>query len=123
MASYVLLVDDEELIRNFLRRRLEGWGFAVEEAENATQALRRMLAEPAGIAIIDIRMPGRDGLWLAEQVRERWPQTAIIMASGADDIRSIETSRRIGAVDYVPKPFDREILRQALVRAVTAIGE
>ena len=123
MASYVLLVDDEELIRNFLRRRLEGWGFAVEEAENATQALRRMLAEPAGIAIIDIRMPGRDGLWLAEQIRERWPRTAIIMASGADDIRSIETSRRIGAVDYVPKPFDREILRQALVRAVTAIGE
>ena len=46
----------------------------------------------------DIRMPGRDGLWLAEQIRERWPRTAIIMASGADDIRSIETSRRIGAL-------------------------
>lgn len=123
MASHVLVVDDEEPIRNFLRRRLEGWGFAVEEAESATQALHRMLAEPAEIAIIDIRMPGRDGLWLAEQIRDRWPKTAIIMASGADDIRSIETSRRVGAIDYVPKPFDREILRQALVRAVTAIGE
>ena len=76
-----------------------------------------MLAEPADIAIIDIRMPGRDGLWLAEQICQRWSKTAIIMATGADDIASIEKSRKVGAVAYVLKPFDRELLRQALIRA------
>ena len=120
--AYVLVVDDEKPIRNFLRRRLEGWGFAVEEAQSAAQAVEQMLAEPAEIAIIDIRIPGRDGLSLAEEIHDRWPRTAIIMASGVDDLASTETSRRIGAVAYVPKPFDREILRQALVRAVTAAG-
>jgi DNA-binding NtrC family response regulator len=120
MASYVLIVDDEEPIRRFLRRRLEGWGYTVKEAESATQALERMLSEPAAIAIIDITMPGRDGLWLAEQIRKRWSKTAIIMATGADDMRSVEESRQLGAVDYVLKPFDRELLRQALVRASEA---
>ena len=82
-----------------------------------------MLSEPAAIAIIDIRMPGHDGLWLAEQIRERWSKTAIIIATGADDVTSIEKSRKLGAVDYVLKPFDRELLRQALHRAANATDE
>jgi DNA-binding response OmpR family regulator len=117
MAFTVLIVDDEERIRVFLRRRLEIWNFVVRDADSATQALELMLAEPADIAIIDIGMPGRDGLWLAEQIRQRWDNTAIIMATGADDIASIEKSRKVGAVAYVLKPFDRELLRQALIRA------
>lgn len=120
MVSYVLVVDDEQPIRALLRRRLERWGYTVKEAESATQALERMLSEPAAVAIIDIQMPGRDGLSLAKQIRQRWSKTAIIMATGADDMRSIEESRQLGAVDYVLKPFDRELLRQALVRASEA---
>src|SRR5688500_4047918 len=116
-ASYVLVVDDEESIRTVLRRRLNGWGYTAKEAHNAATALEQILAEPAAIAIIDIRMPGHDGLWLAEQIRQRWTKTAIIMATGADDLALIEKSRKLGAVDYVLKPFDRELLRQALVRA------
>ena len=123
MASYVLVVDDEEPIRSFLRRRLEGWGYTVRGAGSATAALELMVADPATIAIIDIGMPGHDGLWLAEQIRQRWSKTAIIMATGADDMRSIEESRQLGAVDYLLKPFDRELLRQALVRASNAIGD
>lgn len=117
MASYVLVVDDEESIRRFLRRRLESWGYSVREANSATEALERMLSEPAKIAIIDIKMPGRDGLWLAEQIRQRWSKTAIIIATGADDTGSIQRSIELGAADYVRKPFERELLRQALVRA------
>jgi len=65
MASYVLVVDDEEPIRSFLRRRLEGWGYTVRGAGSATAALELMVADPATIAIIDIGIPGHDGLWLA----------------------------------------------------------
>jgi response regulator of citrate/malate metabolism len=62
-------------------------------------------------------MPVHDGIWLAEQVRERWPQTAVIMASSAQDMETVMRMRKQGAVDYVTKPFGREMLRQALLRA------
>jgi DNA-binding NtrC family response regulator len=118
LAPHVLIVDDEPSIRRLLRRQLERWGYTVKEAVNATEAYRMMLSEPASIALIDIRMPGsHDGLWLAERIHDNWMETAIIMASGADDIRSIEISRRLGAVDFLSKPFDRELLVQALRRA------
>jgi DNA-binding NtrC family response regulator len=118
LMPHVLVVDDEAPIRRLLRRRLEEWGYTVKEASNATEAYRMMLGEPASIVVIDIRMPGtHDGLWLAERIHQQWAETAIIMASGVNDIPSIETSRRLGAVDFVAKPFDRELLVQALRRA------
>ena len=116
----VLVVDDEVSIRNFLRRRLEGWGFTVRDAADAAAALQSMLSAPADIAIVDIRMPSHDGLWLLQRIREKWPNTTVIMATGADDTASIEQSRKLGAVDYVLKPFDRELLHQALMRAMAA---
>jgi CheY-like chemotaxis protein len=117
MASYVLVVDDEKSICELLRRQLEGWGYSVQTALSAAQALEIMLVEPASIAIIDLKMPGRDGLWLADQFRKRWEKTAVVIATGTDDIASIEQCRQMGAVDYVLKPFDREMLRQAMIRA------
>ena len=122
MASYVLVVDDEKSICELLRRQLEGWGYSVKTALSAAEALEAMLEETASIAIIDVKMPGRDGLWLADRFRTRWPKTAVVIATASDDISSIETSRRMGAVDYVLKPFDREMLRQAMVRASSRAG-
>ena len=115
--SYVLVVDDEAPIRNFLRRRLEGWGHKVKEASSATDALERMVEDPAAILLIDIHMPDHDGVWLAERIHERWSESVIIMASAVDDIPSVENSRKLGVVDFVRKPFDRELLLQALRRA------
>ena len=106
--TYVLVVDDEAPICRLLTRWLESWGYAV-------------MAEPASIMLCDIRMPGHDGLWLLERVRTRWPQTAIIMATGVDDIETVAKSQREGVVDYVTKPFGRELLLQALRRAEAAL--
>lgn len=117
----VLVVDDEPPVRQLLRRWLQAWGYAVTEAGNAAEALEVMLAGPASIMLCDIRMPGNDGLWLAERVREKWPHTAIIMATGVDDMPTVVKSRQAGAVDYVLKPFGRELLRQAFDRANAAL--
>jgi CheY-like chemotaxis protein len=115
--SYVLVVDDEGSIRALLRRWLEGWGYESKEASNGSEAIDRMTEEPAAIILCDVMMPVHDGIWLAEQVRERWPQTAVIMASSAQDMETVMRMRNEGAVDYVTKPFGREMLRQALLRA------
>jgi CheY-like chemotaxis protein len=114
---YVLVVDDEESIRKLLSRWLTGWGYQTKEAGNANEAIERMTAEPAAIMLCDVMMPVHDGIWLAEQVRARWPQTAVIMASSAQDMETVMRMRKQGAVDYVTKPFGREMLRQALQRA------
>ena len=115
--TQVLVVDDEPAIRRFLMRWLEGWGYAVREAGTATEALALMMAEPASIVLCDIKMPGHDGLWLVERLHEKWPGTAVIMASCIDDLPTVMRSRQQGAVDYVQKPFGRELLRQSLQRA------
>jgi CheY-like chemotaxis protein len=114
---YVLVVDDEESIRKLLTRWLSGWGYESKEAPNAKDALDTMTVEPAAIMLCDVMMPVHDGIWLAEQVRDRWPQTAVIMASSAQDMETVMRMRKQGAVDYVTKPFGREMLRQALLRA------
>jgi len=115
--AYVLVVDDEESIRRLLTRWLDGWGYQSKEAANADEAIARMTEEPAAIMLCDVMMPVHDGIWLTEQVRQRWPQTAVVMASSAQDMETVMRMRKQGAVDYVTKPFGREMLRQALLRA------
>lgn len=119
----VLVVDDDPSIRHVLRRWLEHWGYTVSTAENATDALAVNFAEPAQILFCDIRMPGQDGFWLIDQVHQAWPDTAIIMITGLDDFQTVMKARRQGAVDYVTKPFGRELLHQALERAKAALNK
>jgi CheY-like chemotaxis protein len=113
----VLVVDDDESIRRLLTRWLAGWNYDAKEAANADDAIVMMTTQPADIILCDVNMPVHDGIWLAEQVRGRWPQTAVIMASSAQDMETVMRMRKQGAVDYVTKPFGREMLRQALQRA------
>ena len=115
--AYVLVVDDEEAIRRLLMRWLGGWGYDAKGVASADAAVEMMAAEPADIVLTDVMMPVHDGIWLAGQVRDRWPQTAVIMASSAQDMDTVIQMRKQGAVDYVTKPFGREMLRQALQRA------
>jgi DNA-binding NtrC family response regulator len=114
---YVLIVDDEASIRDFLTRWLQAWGYTVKAAESADEAIAVMSEEPASIMLCDVMMPGRDGLALLAEVRQRWPKTAVIMATALQDLQTVMRSRADGAVDYVTKPFGREPLHQALRRA------
>lgn len=116
-GGHVLIVDDEPPIRMILTRWLTGWGYRVRDVGSAVEALDVMAAEPADIVLCDIAMPEHDGLWLAEQLHTRWPQTAIVMSTGRDDPQTVRTSRKLGAVAYVTKPFDPDLLRQALDHA------
>ncbi len=118
-GSYVLVVDDEPVVREFLKRCLVGWGYSVNQAVSAAEALEFMTAQPASVVLCDIRMPDHDGLWLTEQLRARWPDTAVIMTTATDDVETIAKSRELGAVDYLTKPINREQLLQA-VRRVTS---
>src|SRR5438876_373966 len=73
---------------------------------------------PPAVALCDIRMPGHDGLWLAQQIRQEWPETAVIMATGVQDVASAVASLRQGVIDYLTKPFGRDRLRDAVSRGL-----
>src|SRR5687767_14910890 len=97
--SYILVVDDETTVREFLSRCLENCGYASRQAAGADEALDLMTAEPASAVLCDIRMPGHDGLWLAERLREGWPQVPVVMITAIDDVQTVRRGRELGAVE------------------------
>lgn len=117
----VLVVDSEELIRDVLTQWLQSWGYDALAVSAADEALEYMQASPAEIVIADAAMPEHDILWLLNQLRERWPDTLVIMESGTDDLETALRTRLHGAFDHVPKPLAHETLHQTLERARTAI--
>src|SRR5512145_629829 len=112
----VLVVDDEKNIR----RTLEGAGYAVLEAETAEQALESLQAEPVDVGIFDIRLPGMDGLTLLGKARELRRDLPVIVVSGHAETDDVVEAIKRGAIDFFPKPVDRErvlvSLRNALAR-------
>ena len=117
----ILVVDDEALIRDVLSRRLTQWGHEVVTASGAEAALAEMEKAPAQIVFSDVIMPLHDGLWLAQKLRERWPDAIIVAVSGALEVETVVKMRQYGAIDYVTKPIGREMLHQALERALARL--
>jgi two-component system OmpR family response regulator len=113
----ILVVDDEEHIVNFLRMGLSFEGFVVATAEDADVALRQVDDFRPHLVILDLMLPGMDGLDLAERL-VRDPDLAIIMLTARDQIADRVIGLNVGADDYVVKPFDFEEL-VARIRAVS----
>jgi CheY-like chemotaxis protein len=76
-ARTVLVVDDEASVRNIMRRWLVSRGYLVSLAADAAKALEHLSTSPTAVALCDLNMPGRDGLWLADQLRREYPDTAV----------------------------------------------
>jgi putative nucleotidyltransferase with HDIG domain len=110
----VLVVDDDVSLRPMLAAWVNRFGFSASEAESAEAALDHLAHTPADIAVCDVNMPGRDGVWLASQIRDRYPTTAVIMATSVDDSDIAVSTLSNDVVDYLLKPFDSVRLREAL---------
>jgi putative nucleotidyltransferase with HDIG domain len=114
----VLVVDDEPSVRNVMRRWLESRGYAVTVAGDADEALQCLAQAPAAVVVCDLRMPGQGGLWLTDLLRREFPDIAVVIATGVNDVAAAVEGLRQGVVDYLTKPFDRERLFDAVARAV-----
>jgi putative nucleotidyltransferase with HDIG domain len=106
----VLIVDDDDALRETLRAWIDGLGYPTREADTAERGLAALF----DIAVCDVNMPGASGVWLAAQIRDHFPATAIVMATAARDIEAAVASLRNDVVDYLLKPFDEERLAEAL---------
>jgi len=113
----ILVVDDEPDVREVLEEYLGAHGYAAIGADSAAAARTLAAQQPVDLALVDIHMPGEDGLSLARHLRERYAALAIIMLTSAGTVMDRVVGLEVGADDYVPKPFDpRELV--ARVRSV-----
>jgi putative two-component system response regulator len=122
--TLVLVVEDQPQMRQLLHEWLEADGAMVAEAATAEEGLTLATSgEPPAVALVDLRLPGRSGLWLADQLRTASPHTGVVVITGVHDFDVAVKSLQNGVVDYVAKPFSRARLQQALQRALAAHSE
>jgi two-component system response regulator AtoC len=117
MPRKVLIVDDEENIRLVLRTLLEKKGYAVQTAESAERALEIVTEEAPDFVLADVKMPGMSGIDLCRELRARSPQLTVIMMSAYGSVELALDAVRVGAYDYVAKPFKQDEVLFALAKA------
>lgn len=101
----VLVVDDDENIAFALTQLLEGNGCRVLTAWSSQKALELLADTEPAVALLDIVLPGTDGLRLAAQIKSRWPACEIVMMTGQSSVETVVEAIHTGAFDYLAKPF------------------
>jgi putative nucleotidyltransferase with HDIG domain len=113
-----LVVDDEPRLRRVIVHLLESEGFRCLEAGTGVEALRLMESDVAPLVISDLRMPEMDGVSLLRHIIDRWPFTAVIMVSAVSDVEMAVKCLKLGAFDYVSKPFNLDEVRARVEQAL-----
>lgn len=117
-GTTVLVLDDEDGIRQALTRFLSRLGYQVQAAANATEALQQQAAHHAQVMLCDIRMPDSSGVELLPRMLAQDPDLAIIMLTAIDEPRTAVDCLKLGAYDYLIKPVDLEELEVSLQHAL-----
>jgi DNA-binding NtrC family response regulator len=112
------VVDDEQNIRRMLNRVLSSEGFIVKEAINGLEALKRLEEEDYSLVLLDLKMPGLNGIETLKKIRELDINLPIIMISAYGSISEAVEAMKLGALDYLIKPFDIEELKIIVERAI-----
>lgn len=118
LPKRVLVVDDEADVRRVLRVALEGWGYQVDEATSGEEALSRLATRRYDLLLLDLRMPGTDGVTVMERVRLSRPTLPIIILTGYATLESAIAAVRCGAADYLLKPVSIREVARAVQRAL-----
>src|SRR4030095_4581157 len=114
----LLVVDDELGIRQFLTHRFQREGHTVRVAENGVSAMSLLQQEPADVMLSDIRMPDMTGIALLKAARELLPHLEVIMMTAFANVDTAREAFLLGAYDFVQKPFDNDLLKENIARAL-----
>lgn len=118
MEETILIVDDETQIRTTLRGILSDEGYRVLDADDALKALNLIAVQRPDLVILDIWMPHMDGIELLEQLKTREPELPIIIVSGHGTIETAVRATKLGACDFIEKPFSLDTLLRSVRRAM-----
>ncbi len=112
MENRILICDDEEGMRRYLGKMLQAWGYQVETFASATLLVRSLEETDAAgdLLLLDVKMPEMDGIEVLRRVRKARPELTVVMMTGHGTIESAVEAMKIGAYDYLSKPFPQEKL-------------
>ncbi len=108
MSSRLLIIDDEKNIRRTLHMILRAEKYTVRVAENGEDGLAVLEEYPADLVLLDVNLPGRDGIEILEDLKQRRPETAVIMISGEATVSTAVEATRLGAYDFLEKPLSKD---------------
>ncbi len=100
----ILVVDDEEVVRLSHIRTLASMHCNVEVVRDGSEALQVMEQRPADVVLLDLRMPGMDGMSVLKTIKQRWPETEVVIITGYPSVDTAKEAVRLGAFDYLAKP-------------------
>ncbi|MHC5062714.1 MAG: sigma-54-dependent transcriptional regulator [Planctomycetota bacterium] len=115
----ILIVDDQRAVREELAYALDYEGYSCQEAANGEDCLKAMAAGNISLVLLDIKMPGQDGLQVLAEISQSWPGLPVIMISGHGDIETAVVALKNGAYDFLPKPFDTDRVLVSVKNALT----
>lgn len=107
----VLVVDDEEEMCNVLRKILEQDGYKVSTATSGSRALAAMKQKPADLILLDIKMPGMDGIEMLRKLRDFNQDAVVIILTAYGTLGTAREAMQLGAYDYITKPFDANFVK------------
>jgi DNA-binding NtrC family response regulator len=113
----ILVVDDESIVLDSCKRVLEG-RFEVISASSVDAALEVMRREPIGMILLDIKMPGKDGMSLLRMVKEKWPTIPVMVMSGYSTMETVDQVSKTEAATFIAKPFTPDELVEAVANVI-----
>jgi DNA-binding NtrC family response regulator len=102
--SNVLIVDDDEVVRLSHLRSLKSASCDAEAVDDGEDALRLMEQHPFDVVLLDLRMPGMDGMSVLRSIKQKWPESEVVVITGYPTIETAKEAVRLGAYDYLAKP-------------------
>jgi len=122
LRIHLLLVDDEPEFKEVMLKHLSRMGIRLSVAEGCVDALESLEAYPIDVVIMDMNMPGVDGIQCLRKVKQRWPLTEVIILTGHASVKSGIEGMQSGAFDYCLKPIDvRELIEKVELAAQKAL--
>ena len=118
ISKPILIVDDEKNIRLTLSRALETLGVEVDSAQDGEEALVKLKEKEFGLILLDLHMPGVDGMEVLRQVREIRPDIRVVIITAYGTVELAVEAMKLGAVDFVQKPFVPEEIRKMVIRVI-----
>ena len=118
----ILITDDDDAMRDACLEALDASGVLSEQAASGEAARALMSSRPFDVLVVDLRMPGMDGMELVAWTRATRPETAVIVITGYATVDNAVEAMKLGAVDFLTKPFTPQTLRDTVARAAKTCG-
>ncbi len=114
----ILVIDDELIIRVSCERALSSEGYEVKAVSSGSEGLALLEKEPFTLILLDLKMPGMDGMDVLEKINEKWPEAKVIVITGYSTVETAVKVLRSGAFNYIEKPFTPDTLLAAVKEAL-----